>query len=103
MVLAEWGNNQCQENNLKQNTQKLKAKNPQQYNNAFMKYSALGSQMIGTLLFAAWGGRKLDEWLQTPKPYMTALCMLLGVVGLVVWLVRSLQADNIDNRKKPSP
>jgi len=73
----------------------LKTKKPQQ-RNAFVKYSALGSQMIATLLIAAWGGRKIDEWLQTPKPYMTALCMLLGVVGLVVWLIKNLQKDNTE-------
>jgi hypothetical protein len=52
--------------------------------------------MIGTLLIAAWGGRKLDAWLETTKPYMTAICMLIGILALVIGLVKSLQKDNKD-------
>ncbi len=61
-----------------------------------MKYSALGSQMIGTLLITAWGGKQLDAWLQTPKPYMTAVCMLVGMLVLVIGLVKNLQNDSKD-------
>jgi ATP synthase protein I len=73
----------------------LKTKKPLR-NNAFIKYSALGSQMIGTLLIAAWGGRQLDSWLQTQKPYMTAVCMLVGMLALVIGLVKNLQKNSKD-------
>ncbi|MCU0391227.1 MAG: AtpZ/AtpI family protein [Thermoflexibacter sp.] len=74
----------------------MKTKKLQQYN-SFVKYSSLASQMVVTLLLAAWGGQKLDAWLGMPKPYMTVVCMLLGIIATVVWLIRSLNRDNKQN------
>ncbi|GAB4187463.1 MAG: hypothetical protein OHK0057_04870 [Thermoflexibacter sp.] len=71
----------------------MKTKKQPTYN-AFIKYSSLASQMVVTLLIAAWGGRKLDEWLETSKPYMTMVCMLWAIIGTIVWLIKSLNKDN---------
>lgn len=46
-----------------------------------MKYAGLGFQLFVLLLIGAFIGKKIDHWLNTDKPYFTALVILLFTGG----------------------
>lgn len=43
----------------------------------YMHYTGLAFQLGVLLAIGAWIGRQLDAWLQTSKPYLTALSIIL--------------------------
>ena len=53
--------------------------------NKYLKYSGLGFQLIGALLFGLWLGKWLDKKFET-APYLLALCLLLSL-GAGMYLV----------------
>lgn len=53
----------------------------------FMKYSAIGFQIMGVFALGVFLGLKTDEWLKTPKPYFTLLFSLVfAFAGLYLGL-----------------
>lgn len=53
----------------------------------FMKYSAIGFQIMGVFALGVFLGLKTDEWLKTKKPYFTLLFSLVfAFAGLYLGL-----------------
>jgi F0F1-type ATP synthase assembly protein I len=53
----------------------------------FMKYSAIGFQIMAVFALGVFLGLKTDEWLKTSKPYFTLLFSLLfAFAGLYLGL-----------------
>jgi ATP synthase protein I len=47
--------------------------------NQYAKYSGIGFQMLGIIVFGVWAGVKLDDRFQTSKPVFTIVLSVLGV------------------------
>ncbi|TVR81356.1 MAG: AtpZ/AtpI family protein [Chitinophagaceae bacterium] len=45
----------------------------------YLKYSAMGFQMAATVILGLLIGVKLDEWLETSRPYATLISVLVFV------------------------
>lgn len=58
--------------------------------NSFVKYSALGFQMLATIGVFAFIGYKLDEAQHHEKPIWTAVLSLIGVAGSLYQVIRQL-------------
>jgi len=56
----------------------------------YLKYSGIAFQMIGAMVLAAWGGRKLDAHFQTQNPWFTIVLLVLAVIGSMVLVILSL-------------
>lgn len=56
----------------------------------YLKYSGMAVQMIGILIVAALGGRKLDAYLGLKHPVITIVLMLLGVIASMYLIVSSV-------------
>ncbi|MCC9135856.1 AtpZ/AtpI family protein [Pontibacter silvestris] len=56
----------------------------------YAKYSGLAFQMIGALVLAAFGGKKLDDYFATGKPWFTIALLLLAVVVSMVTIILSI-------------
>ena len=56
----------------------------------YLKYSGMAFQMIGAMVLAAWGGRKLDDYFQTENPWFTILLLVLAVIGTMALVILSL-------------
>ncbi len=55
--------------------------------NNYLRYSGLGFQIAGTVAIGVFIGYELDKWLETSKPYFTAIVSLLFVfLGLYIGL-----------------
>lgn len=53
----------------------------------FMKYSAIGFQVMGVFALGVFLGLKTDEWLKTKKPFFTLLFSLIfAFAGLYLGL-----------------
>jgi F0F1-type ATP synthase assembly protein I len=50
--------------------------------------------MIVTMLFAAWGGMKLDAHFQNKKPWFTIFLLLFGVISSIYFVIRGLMNGN---------
>lgn len=51
-----------------------------------VKYAGMGTQMIAVMLLFAFGGHKLDQWLELKIPILTIVLSLTGV-GVALYLV----------------
>jgi hypothetical protein len=80
------------------------ARDARQFAKYWAKYTSLSVQWIVVFLIAAWAGSKIDGWLQTNRPYCTALTSILAVVWVMKSLIDSLsknpQPDEVDVRKQ---
>jgi len=56
----------------------------------YMKYSGMVFQMGIIILIGTWGGKKLDERLQTSKPYFTVGLALLSIVVALYVVLKDL-------------
>jgi len=63
-------------------------------NNAYMKYSALGLQMVLTIGIAIYIGWLLDDYLALSFPIFMILFLLVATGGVFYKLYRSVQDDN---------
>ncbi|WP_026999948.1 AtpZ/AtpI family protein [Eisenibacter elegans] len=59
--------------------------------NDYAKYSGLAFQMAAVIGLSLWVGMQLDKYLGLAQPLFTVLFILMGVVGAMLWLIRSLQ------------
>lgn len=46
--------------------------------NEYLKYSGLGFQMLGMLLFFLFVGQKLDSYFELNQPFITIVLILVG-------------------------
>ncbi|NNC95460.1 MAG: hypothetical protein HKN92_07845 [Chitinophagales bacterium] len=56
--------------------------------NSYLKYSAIGFQMIGIIIIGVLIGTKLDSYFELEKPLMTALFSLLFVIAAIYLSLR---------------
>ena len=56
----------------------------------YLKYSGLAFQMIGALVVAAWGGRKLDAYVGNDTPWFTIALLLLAVIASMILTIVSI-------------
>ena len=61
---------------------------------SFARYSAISFQMLATICLFAFGGYKLDEYMENSKPILTALLSLIGVVISLYQVVRQLNKND---------
>ncbi|MBO3272806.1 MULTISPECIES: AtpZ/AtpI family protein [Hymenobacter] len=60
---------------------------------ALAKYSGLGFQMLGIIGVFTFIGIKLDDYLHTKKPWWTVAFVLVGVIGAMYQVIRSVTHD----------
>lgn len=60
----------------------------------YMRYAGLGTEMMGSLLLAAWLGYKLDKWLHLSFPLFL---LILPLASLAVLLWRIIKATGKRN------
>ncbi|MFM7388217.1 MAG: AtpZ/AtpI family protein [Bacteroidota bacterium] len=65
-------------------------KNPK----SFLQYSSLGFQIIGFMASFGYLGYSLDEYFSLRTPILTMSGLLFGVVGAMIYLIRSLTKNN---------
>jgi len=65
-------------------------KNPK----SFLEYSSLGFQIIGFMAIFGYLGYRLDEYFALRTPIMTMFGLLFGVIGAMIYLIRSLTKNN---------
>ena len=72
--------------------QKNKQKSEVEKNNikAWAKYAGLGFQMIGTMLLGVFIGMKLDQWLETSKPWFLFVFTIVFVILAVYYSIKDL-------------
>ncbi len=61
--------------------------------NNYMKYSSLGFQMIGAIIFTGWLGNFIDNKMDNKTPVWTLVLMLLGVTTSIFLLIRSVTKE----------
>jgi F0F1-type ATP synthase assembly protein I len=54
----------------------------------YLRYSALGFQMVGIILLGFWGGYQLDRILGLGFPILTILLSLLGIGAAMYFLFK---------------
>jgi len=70
----------------------------------WVRFSTLGIQWAVLLLCAAWFGQKLDGWVGSDRPYLTAITILIALAGVFRSLIRSLSEINAPKGEgKPTP
>ncbi|NUN99330.1 MAG: AtpZ/AtpI family protein [Saprospiraceae bacterium] len=55
-----------------------------------MKYSGMVFQMGIIILIGTWAGKKLDERMQTSKPYFTVALALLSIFAALYTVLKDL-------------
>lgn len=60
---------------------------------SFAKYSGLAFQMLAVIGAFAWAGVWLDRHFHTKNPWWTVGLMLLGVLGAMAQIIRSLTRE----------
>ncbi|MFN0048175.1 MAG: AtpZ/AtpI family protein [Cytophagales bacterium] len=65
-------------------------KKSQPYNN-FIRFSALGLQMAGTVAIFGWAGHWLDGHFNSEKPFFTLGFLLFGTIISILSLIRQLK------------
>lgn len=58
--------------------------------NNYARYSGIAIQMLVIILAGVYGGKKLDEWLNTKKPVFTAIFSLLAVVISIYMVIKDI-------------
>lgn len=45
----------------------------------WMRYSAIGTEMAGAVFLGAFGGYKIDQWMNNETPWATILLLFVGL------------------------
>lgn len=61
--------------------------------NAYVKYSAVGFQMLATIGVFTYIGYKVDEYRKSDQPIFTALISLIGVVISLYQVIRQVNKN----------
>lgn len=56
----------------------------------FIQYSSLGFQILGFMAVFGYIGHNIDEYYGFKTPYITMAGLVFGVVGSMVYLIRTL-------------
>jgi F0F1-type ATP synthase assembly protein I len=72
----------------------VKQKNGDNQLKFYAKYSSLGLQMIVMIVAGAFGGKALDDWLQTSFPVFTLILTVGSVIGAMLYAMRGLSKKN---------
>jgi F0F1-type ATP synthase assembly protein I len=62
---------------------------PKKSLNVYARYSGIAFQMVAIILLGAYGGWKIDDWLNT-KPIFTIILLLISVVLSIYFVTRDL-------------
>lgn len=57
---------------------------------SFLRYSALGFQMIAIILFGVFGGIKLDEWAGLKFPVFTFALTIISVILAMYFAIKDV-------------
>ena len=60
----------------------------------YLRYTGLGFEILACILLFVGAGYKLDQWLETDKPWFTLFLSLAGCVVAIIILVRQLNKLN---------
>lgn len=66
------------------------SKKPNSSLNQYARFSGIAIQMGVIIGFSAWGGRKLDQYFNLSKPYLTIVCSLFGVAFALYLIIREV-------------
>ena len=60
---------------------------------AYLKYSGMGFQLVASLLFGAWLGNKIDEYLKNETPFATLFCLLFMLSATLFLIIRQISKE----------
>lgn len=63
------------------------------------KYANLGTELVVAVLLGAWGGRALDQWLDT-APWLFILGFIFGVAAGFLNIFRLVSSKKISRNKE---
>ncbi len=63
---------------------------PQKQLNSYLRFSGFGIQMMATIGLAAWGGLKLDEYLELKVPVFLIVFILSAIGGSLYIFIRQV-------------
>ncbi|MEO0469907.1 MAG: AtpZ/AtpI family protein [Bacteroidota bacterium] len=63
-----------------------------------MRYAGLGFETLACILLFAGLGYKLDQWMETAKPWYLLVCTLLGVALAMYLMIRKLMPGKKEER-----
>lgn len=63
---------------------------PQKQLNNYLRFSGFGIQMMATIGLAAWGGLKLDEYLELKVPVFLIVFILSAIGGSLYIFIRQV-------------
>ena len=74
-----------------------KTKKIEKKNNLFLRFSSMGIQMAGIIVFFAWLGTYCDKKFQTTTPWWTLSLSLFGVISSMFLVIREILKLNQPN------
>ncbi len=74
----------------KKNTEGIQGEDGVDKVKSYAKYSGLAIQMGILIVLGAFGGRQLDRWAGTGKPYFTMVGSLLGIFAALYIVLKDL-------------
>lgn len=72
------------------NSQEKKSNGRKNQPNAFIKYSAMATQMALIIVAGALGGIQLDKYLQTETPWFTGVLTVFSVILSMYFAIKDL-------------
>lgn len=66
------------------------SKKPNNSLNQYARFSGIAIQMGVIIGVSAWGGKKLDEYFNLNKPYLTIVCSLVGVAVALYLIIKEV-------------
>lgn len=66
------------------------SKKPNNSLNQYARFSGIAIQMGVIIGISAWGGKKLDEYFNLNKPYLTIVCSLVGVAVALYLIIKEV-------------
>jgi|RifCSPlowO2_12_1023861.scaffolds.fasta_scaffold247730_2 F0F1-type ATP synthase assembly protein I len=66
------------------------SKKPNNSLNQYARFSGIAIQMGVIIGVSAWGGKKLDEYFNLNKPYLTIVCSLVGVAFALYLIIKEV-------------
>lgn len=58
--------------------------------NDLLRFSGLAFQMAAIIGLGAWGGKQLDQYYQTSKPYFTIFLSLAAIAAALYLVIRDV-------------
>ena len=61
----------------------------------YMKYSGMAFQIAAYVLIGLWAGKQLDKYLETSRPFFSALGAILFLVAYFIKLMNDLKKGDL--------